>query len=170
MDGLEDEEPFFTEEELEKILQEEPTEEEIQENFSTITPNPENIFQDDDYLTEAIREFNQQSIEDGDWSPELEEQYWEQAVYPKELERIKSVFDWNKYPDKFKENWYDFIDAEFSGEVTLVGHDVGALAAYGAATLVPHRVRAVLGMSVGEKKSSTFPPEDGYGKPRAEMM
>ena len=78
MDGLEDEEPFFTEEELEKILQEEPTEEEIQENFSTITPNSENIFQDDDYLTEAIREFNQQSIEDGDWSPELEEQYWEQ--------------------------------------------------------------------------------------------
>jgi hypothetical protein len=36
MDGLEDEEPFFTEEEIEKILQEEPTEEEIQRNFSTI--------------------------------------------------------------------------------------------------------------------------------------
>jgi hypothetical protein len=46
-------------------------------------------------------------------STKKEEQYWEQAVYPKELERIKSVFDWNKYPDKFKENWYDFIDAEF---------------------------------------------------------
>ena len=46
-------------------------------------------------------------------SNKKEEQYWEQAVYPKELERIKSVFDWNKYPDKFKENWYDFIDAEF---------------------------------------------------------
>jgi hypothetical protein len=63
---------------LEKIIQEEPTEEEINENFSTIEPNTENIFQDDDYLTEAIREFNQQSIEDGDWSPELEKQYWEQ--------------------------------------------------------------------------------------------
>jgi hypothetical protein len=46
-------------------------------------------------------------------STKKEEQYWEQAKYPKELERIKSVFDWNKYPDKFKENWYDFIDAEF---------------------------------------------------------
>jgi hypothetical protein len=78
MDGLEDEPPFFTEEEIEKILQEEPTEEEIRENFSTIEPNTENIFQDEDYLTEAIREFNQQSIEDGDWSPELEEQYWKE--------------------------------------------------------------------------------------------
>jgi hypothetical protein len=46
-------------------------------------------------------------------SSKKEEQYWEQAKYPKELERIKSVFDWNKYPDKFKENWYDFIDIEF---------------------------------------------------------
>ena len=46
-------------------------------------------------------------------SNKKEEQYWEQALYPKDLERIKSVFDWNKYPDKFKENWYDFIDAEF---------------------------------------------------------
>ena len=44
MDGLEDEEPFFTEEEMEKIFQEEPTEEEIQRNFSTIEPETENIF------------------------------------------------------------------------------------------------------------------------------
>ena len=64
MDGLEDEEPFFTEEETEKILQEEPTEEEIQENFSTIEPETENIFQNDDYLTDAILEFNQESIEE----------------------------------------------------------------------------------------------------------
>jgi hypothetical protein len=49
MDGLEDEPPFFTEEEIEKIFQEEPTEEEIQRNFSTIEPNMENIFQDEDY-------------------------------------------------------------------------------------------------------------------------
>ena len=49
MDGLEDEEPFFTEEEIEKIFQEEPTEEEIQENFSTIEPNTENIFQEEDF-------------------------------------------------------------------------------------------------------------------------
>jgi|LauGreDrversion4_2_1035121.scaffolds.fasta_scaffold24914_5 hypothetical protein len=89
MDGLEDEEPFFTEEELEEIIQEEPTEDEINENFSTIEPNTENIFQEeftpglsdeevmemnqdeyqrmldsDEYLTQAIEEFNQQSIED----------------------------------------------------------------------------------------------------------
>ena len=45
MDGLEDEEPFFTEQEMENILQEEPTEEEIQGNFSTIERETENIFQ-----------------------------------------------------------------------------------------------------------------------------
>jgi len=50
MDGLEDEEPFFMEEEVEKILQEEPTEEEIQRNFSTIEPETENIFQDNETL------------------------------------------------------------------------------------------------------------------------
>jgi hypothetical protein len=52
MDGLEDEEPFFTEEETEKILQEEPTEEEIQKNFSTIEPKTENIFQNDEFVPE----------------------------------------------------------------------------------------------------------------------
>ena len=50
MDGLEDEEPFFTEEEIENILQEEPTEEEIQRNFSTIEPETENILQDNEIL------------------------------------------------------------------------------------------------------------------------
>jgi hypothetical protein len=97
MDGLEDEEPFFTEEETEKILQEEPTEEEIQGNFSTIEPNTENIFQDneflipvdeaidnepeltfsDEFLTEAIEEFNQESIEE-----ELEESIPETITLP----------------------------------------------------------------------------------------
>ena len=46
-------------------------------------------------------------------SPKKEEQYWEQLSIPKELEKIKSVFDWNKYPDNFKEKWYDYIDNEF---------------------------------------------------------
>jgi hypothetical protein len=46
-------------------------------------------------------------------SNKKEEQYWEQIPAPKELERIKSVFDWNKYPDAFKERWYDYIDTEF---------------------------------------------------------
>lgn len=101
MDGLEDEPPFFTEEEIEKIIQEEPTIEEESQNFSTIEPNLENIFQDDDYLTEAIREFNQQSIEDGDWTPELEEQYWkeegkehvptDEPVYQSEVKEIDEM-------------------------------------------------------------------------------
>jgi hypothetical protein len=54
MDGLEDEEPFFTEEEIDKILQEEPTEEEVQQNFSTIIPETENIFQDEKEFDEPV--------------------------------------------------------------------------------------------------------------------
>jgi hypothetical protein len=46
-------------------------------------------------------------------SNKKEEQYWERIEYPKELEKIKNVFDWNKYPDHFKENWYDYVDNEF---------------------------------------------------------
>lgn len=46
-------------------------------------------------------------------SNKKEEQYWERIDYPKELEKIKNVFDWNKYPDHFKENWYDYVDNEF---------------------------------------------------------
>ena len=46
-------------------------------------------------------------------APKKEEQYWEQLKIPKELEKIKSVFDWNKYPDAFKERWYDYVDHEF---------------------------------------------------------
>jgi len=42
-----------------------------------------------------------------------EEQYWEQVKYPKELDKIKNVNDWNKHPDSFKEYWYDYIDQEF---------------------------------------------------------
>ena len=46
-------------------------------------------------------------------SEEKEEQFWQQFSYPKELDRLKSVFDWNKQPDHFKERWYDYIDSEF---------------------------------------------------------
>jgi len=42
-----------------------------------------------------------------------EEQYWEKQEYPKELARIKSRFDWDEYPNDFKEKWYDYIDNEF---------------------------------------------------------
>jgi hypothetical protein len=41
------------------------------------------------------------------------EQYWEKQEYPKELSRIKSRFDWDEYPNEFKEKWYDYIDNEF---------------------------------------------------------
>jgi hypothetical protein len=72
MDGLEPE--------IENIFQEEPTEEEIPQIFSTITPESTNIFQeeivetnqnelekfldDEEFITDAINEFNQQSYED----------------------------------------------------------------------------------------------------------
>jgi hypothetical protein len=46
-------------------------------------------------------------------SESKDEQYWEQAAYPKELDKIKNVTDWNKHPDSFKEYWYDYIDQEF---------------------------------------------------------
>ena len=39
--------------------------------------------------------------------------YWDKLEYPKELSKIKNVFDWDKYPDTFKEKWYDYIDKEF---------------------------------------------------------
>jgi hypothetical protein len=101
MDGLEDEEPFFTEEEMDKILQEEPTEEEINENFSTIEPNIENIFQDDDFLTEAINEFNQESIEDG-WDEEMEKRYWEEQV-PESFATPEELTDEPVYQSEIKE-------------------------------------------------------------------
>ena len=40
-------------------------------------------------------------------------QFWKQIEYPKELERLKNVADWDKQPDSFKEKWYDYIDTEF---------------------------------------------------------
>ena len=46
-------------------------------------------------------------------SSKKQEQYWQKFNYPKELQKIKSVFDWNNYPDNFKEQWYDYIDNEF---------------------------------------------------------
>ena len=41
------------------------------------------------------------------------EQYWEKQEYPKELKRIKNRFDWEKYPQDFREEWWDYIDEEF---------------------------------------------------------
>ncbi len=39
---------------------------------------------------------------------------WSYSGYPKELKKIKSVFDWEEYPLDFKEKWYDYIDKEFT--------------------------------------------------------
>ncbi len=39
---------------------------------------------------------------------------WEYTEIPKELGRIKTIFDWEEYPLDFKETWYDFIDKEFN--------------------------------------------------------
>ena len=39
---------------------------------------------------------------------------WQYTEYPKELKKIKSVFDWEEYPVDFKEKWYDYIDSEFN--------------------------------------------------------
>ena len=44
---------------------------------------------------------------------EREKQYWEQFEYPKQLKKIKSRFDWEKYPQDFREEWWDYIDEEF---------------------------------------------------------
>jgi hypothetical protein len=41
------------------------------------------------------------------------EQHWEKFEYPKELQRIKTRFDWEEYPNDFKEKWYEYIDEEF---------------------------------------------------------
>jgi len=46
-------------------------------------------------------------------SNKKEEQYWQPFEYPKELNAIKTVFDWKEYPDEFKERWYEYIDEEF---------------------------------------------------------
>ena len=38
---------------------------------------------------------------------------WEPEQYPKELNAIKSIFDWRDYPDSFKEKWEPYIDEQF---------------------------------------------------------
>ena len=47
-------------------------------------------------------------------SAKKEEQFWEASEYPKELTKIKSVFDWEEYPLDFKEKWFDYIDQQFT--------------------------------------------------------
>ena len=43
----------------------------------------------------------------------FKENRWTRFDYAKELNRIKTVFDWREYPEEFKEKYYDYIDEEF---------------------------------------------------------
>jgi len=39
---------------------------------------------------------------------------WEPHEFPNELKNIKSIFDWESYPESFKNQWYAYIDREFT--------------------------------------------------------
>ena len=39
---------------------------------------------------------------------------WTATDYPKELKNIRTIFDWQTYPEEFKKNWYGYIDKEFA--------------------------------------------------------
>ena len=41
------------------------------------------------------------------------EQYWERTNIPKVLDKIQSIFQWNKMPSEFKDTWVDYIEEEF---------------------------------------------------------
>ena len=38
---------------------------------------------------------------------------WEVTPYPKELDRVKSIFDWKVLPNEFKNEYIDYIESEF---------------------------------------------------------
>ena len=38
---------------------------------------------------------------------------WQKIEYPKELSKLKNIFDWRSYPEDQKDKWYDYIDEEF---------------------------------------------------------
>jgi len=38
---------------------------------------------------------------------------WVKLEQPKELSRLKNIFDWRNHPDEKKDQWYDYIDEEF---------------------------------------------------------
>jgi len=38
---------------------------------------------------------------------------WVKFTQPKELERLKNIFDWRAYPEDQKDQWHDYIDEEF---------------------------------------------------------
>lgn len=42
-----------------------------------------------------------------------ENQYWQPFEYPRELDKIKSIFQWHNTPGEFKAKWVDYIEQEF---------------------------------------------------------
>jgi len=42
-----------------------------------------------------------------------EKSKWQKIEYPKELSKLKNIFDWRSYPEESKEQWFDYIDEEF---------------------------------------------------------
>ena len=38
---------------------------------------------------------------------------WVKQEQPKELSRLKNIFDWRAYPEEQKDKWFDYIDEEF---------------------------------------------------------
>lgn len=72
----------------ETVFQEEPTEEEIEQNFSTIDPETENIFQDN----QPTDEF--EIPEQEGWTEEMEQQFWEEQpiepfATPEEIQKTQ---------------------------------------------------------------------------------
>jgi len=43
-----------------------------------------------------------------------EKNKWVKDDQPKELQRLKSIFDWRAYPEDQKEQWFEYIDEEFN--------------------------------------------------------
>ena len=43
----------------------------------------------------------------------FEKNRWQVTQYPKELNRIKTIFDWRDYPQSFKNKYIDYIENEF---------------------------------------------------------
>jgi hypothetical protein len=47
-------------------------------------------------------------------SKKKEDQYWQPKILPKQLTRIKSIFQWHDTPSSFKNEWVDYIENEFN--------------------------------------------------------
>jgi len=41
------------------------------------------------------------------------EQYWQRLEYPKPLDKINTIFQWNQMPSVFKDRWVDYIEEQF---------------------------------------------------------